>query len=397
MPLHTETLARAFELEVIEYRRYLHTHPYTRWQEDPSLNWILDQVKATVPAYPWTLREEFTGGLVIDMTVDPVLPWKLFRADIDALPINENTDLPFTSAYAGVMHACGHDAHSAILLGAYRAVQRGDFVPACNIRWVWQRAEENPATPPIAESGGARLVREGVCANISFANALHIWSDFPSGLFQSGAGALMANSDRVKINVTCSGGHVANPHLGSNAARIAYNICSALEGFQSTVLDPLQTVVLEPTIIKSGVAGNVRPGEAELWFANRNFLTAEFHTPYKQRIEKRVRSVVEAYSDATCDIEFISGHPVLINDTTDFHHVHGLLQEAGQDVAVMPPTFGGEDFAYYLAKVPGSMWFLGAHQEGTGSHHTPFFNPAEAVFWRGVQFWLLLAGSNTTS
>lgn len=389
MPL--AALAESYQLGAVEWRRHLHQFPETRWQEDASLQWVLERVQAAKSTFAWHQKTGFSGGLVIDMLVDEKLPWRLFRADIDALPIQEETGLPFASAHSGVMHACGHDAHSAMLLAAYDAVQSGQIQPTHNIRWVWQRAEENPQTPPEEESGGARLVREGVCEGMKSAHALHIWADHPSGQFESYPGAMMASSGRIKIELKCTGGHAAMPHLGSNALRVAHQICTALEGFAALALDPLESTVLEPTVLHAGTAANVRPAQAELWFANRHFLDGGAAKQYQNQLEKRIRDVVDFYSDASAEIRFTGGHPVTRNTPEDVQHLKVLLGEAGQNAQIIPPLFAGEDFAYYLQKAPGSLWLLGAHQPATGSHHTPVFNPSEEVLWRGVLFWLLLA------
>lgn len=388
------TLAQTYQPQACEWRRHLHRFPETRWQEDASLEWVLEQIRTAKSTFPWQQKTEFSGGLVIDMLVDDKLPWRLFRADIDALPIQEESGLPFSSEHPGLMHACGHDAHSAMLLAAFHAAQSGEVAPKHNVRWVWQRAEENPQTPPVEESGGARLVREGVCDGMEFAHALHIWSDHPAGQFESYPGAMMASSGRIRIELKCQGGHAAMPHLGSNALRIAYEICNALEGFPALVLDPLENVTLEPTILHAGTASNVRPSSAELCFSNRHFLTADATKDYQDQLEKRIRSVVEFYPDARVEVLFTGGHPVTHNSKEDVHQVQTALSEAKQKVKIISPIFAGEDFAYYLQKVPGSLWFLGAHQPTTGSHHTPLFNPSEEVLWRGILFWLVLATTN---
>ena len=245
--------------------------------------------------------------------------------------------------------------------------------------------------PPVEESGGARLVREGVCDNMHRVHGLHIWSTHPAGEFASRPGPMMANSGRIKINIKCSGGHAASPDLGSNALRIARQICDALEGFAALALSPLESTVLEPTILHAGTAPNVRPAEAELWFANRHFMNAEESAVYNEKLEKRIRSVIDYFEDATVTIRFIKGHPVLSNTDADVDRVKVLLEDAKQNARIQQPVFGGEDFAYYLQKTPGSFWYLGGHQKGTGSHHTPIFNPSEEVLWQGVLFWLVLA------
>ncbi|MBU1178679.1 M20/M25/M40 family metallo-hydrolase [Patescibacteria group bacterium] len=254
----------------------LHRIPELRWEENETLAIIERRVEelsevARVRGIKVITRSDFTGGLVVD-----VIPsgysreqcFLLLRADVDGLPITEATGLSFASQHPGRMHACGHDAHAAMLLGSLRAVAEGLVGIKHPLRLVWQRAEENP----ITESGGARLVKEGVLDGVSEAYALHVHSDFPVGTVISYPGALLGNSDRLKItleapskqiqpdlliqiSISCSGGHVAMPHKGSNALRVAKRIFSVLSDwhFGARIVSLL-----------GGTASNIMPAEATL-------------------------------------------------------------------------------------------------------------------------------------
>lgn len=383
-------LAQGVQPWVVDIRRHLHQHPEVRWKEDKTLDYILKQV-GELDRFGVTART-FKGGLVVDYDPDyqTSKPRLLFRADVDALPIQEETGLPFASLNLGVSHACGHDTHAAMLLGAMKVILEGEVVPTCAIRFVFQRAEENP----IDQSGGSKLVEEGVLADVDEAHALHIWSPGTNGAFISKPGPFLANSGRIKVNITCKGGHVAEPHKGSNAVEIGADVVLAMRQAGTRILGLNEPISLVPAVFEAGKSSNVRPGHAELWFALRNFLAKDRLDAFKAAITAMIGQVIGQYADASFTIEFFDGHPALSNSPAIYQHVLGLLEDAGQQTELTESQFGGEDFAHYLecqGGVPGGMWMLGAKQEGSGNHHQASFNPDESVFWRGVLFWLLLA------
>lgn len=386
--------AKAVMHHVLGVRHDLHRKPALRWQEDETLAYIRRRIPATFPDNCSEMEVNAEGGAWVDLTFDPNWDRILFRADVDALPIQEATGLDFASENLGVMHACGHDMHTAMLLGAIKAIAEGAVTPVHNLRFVFQRAEENPGSDPRPESGGWVLVDEGVLDGISAAYGLHIGADKPAGVFMSRGGGMMANSDRIKVVITCSGGHVKDPHNGSNAIRIGNRIGCALEGFVSTTLKPEESVVLEPTISNAGTASNIRPAKGEFWYGVRNMLPEGARTEFAGALRGCIEHIVSGFEDAACDVEYIRGHPALINDESSFRYVSSLLSEATYSVTEAERSFGGEDFAYYLRRCPGSFWWLGAHNpDMPGGHHTATFNPLEGEMEKGVAFWLLLATS----
>ena len=381
---------------VVNTRRVLHADPQTRWMEDRALSFIRQNVVNMIQlplTNDWQIME-LKGGLVVDFIVDPKLPRVLFRADMDALPIQEETGLSFASENPGVMHACGHDCHTAMLLGAMQPIANGSVKPKKNIRFVFQRAEENPGTDPEPISGGDMLVRENVCEGISSAHMLHIWATGQRGVFSSRPGAMLGNSGRIKFFIKTTGGHAALPNDGSNALRVTHAIQNAMDSFAARHLPPTEPAALEPVILNAGKASNVMPAKAELWYGCRTMLHRERHAEFMDKIENEVKATVARFPGASVEVTKIMGHPALLNDEEDFDRVRTLLEKTGEAVAIEPPLLGGEDFAYYLYRVPGSAWLLGANQKGCGNHHTPTFNPSEDVFWKGVLFWLLLATSD---
>jgi amidohydrolase len=378
-------------------RNYIHKHPELRWTEDRTLSYIKERFLNMTSSEQFAGAVSFKeaeGGLWIDFIFDPDFDQILFRADVDALPIQEETGLTFASWNPGVSHACGHDMHTAMLLGAMRAIASGAVQPVHNLRFVFQRAEENPGSAPRPESGGKVLVEEGVLEGISHVYGLHIRADKPAGVFMSRGGPMMANSDRLKVEIFCTGGHVKDPHIGSNTIDIGVRICQELEGFALRTLGPNEPVSLVPAIFQSGTASNIRPNRAELWFAVRNMLSEGARRAFHCELRDRIEYIVGGYKGAHSTVTYVYGHPALINEERSFRYVSSLLSEATYSVTEAERSFGGEDFAYYLQKVPGSFWYIGAENpDMPGGHHTATFNPREEEMEKGVAFWLLLATS----
>lgn len=366
---------------VTKIRRMLHEIPELAWEEKESLRLIKREIAELSKTLPVSLFEK-EGGLYVDVTVNPTYQRLLFRADIDALPIEELNAIPYRSKHRGCMHACGHDGHAAILLGVLRALPRLKLQH--NLRLVWQRAEE------VYRSGAKRLIEEGVLEGIQSAYALHLSSRSPSGLLAATPGAALASTDLMTIEMGCGGGHVMAPQLGSNAIDIAVEVHAALRGIAERVLGPAAPLVMIPTISQAGTVHNVRPSRARLVYSLRTFLDEEQLLYFVAKVEARIRAVVASHGDAQLTLfRHERGHPRLINDAQALRWVKGILQEN----LVLDPTpfFAGDDFAYYLHHVPGCYVYLGAAGNTPNDHHQPYFTLDENVFAQGVAFFLSLA------
>ena len=373
-------------------RNIIHRNPELRWEETATIALLQKEIAQIQPTTgrKLTVFDHYTGGLVLDLETPQAQEWLFFRADLDALPLEEDPSHELRSEVPGKMHACAHDAHTAMLLGALQILATDpDVTPMHNIRFVWQRAEENPGSAPIAQAGGARLVEEGVLEGIDRVYGLHIW-ETDAGVFLSRSGGLLGNSDRMKVLISSSGGHVSEPHRGTNALRVAQDIQFSLRDFALKTLGPVEPIALEPAILQSGSASNIMPANAELWYAVRTTLAQDAREQFRQNLEDEIQEIARR-SGASVQIDYIYGHLALINDAKNFEHVFNLLQAAGQPAVQIDPVLAGEDFAYYLQKRPGSFWILGGFQEGSGVAHSPKFNPDPNIFWKGVYYWLLLS------
>lgn len=391
MPGNTLNIAKYFETNVLNYRHAFHAIPELGWQEVKTLTLLESILHSIIKSSHMDLEiVHKEGGIWIDYTIDPNLPRVLFRADIDGLPITEETGLPYSSQHKGVMHACGHDCHTAMLLTAFKAIAEGYVLPSTNIRFVWQRAEEFANQ----RSGGEKLVQEGVCKGIDTVYALHISATEEPGVFSSRPTTFLANSALFKFEIQCSGGHVMRPNLGSNAIDILSDILHSLKGFERLMFEPHEPIAFVPSVAKAGIATNIRPNTAEFCFAFRNFLRQEEKHRFLKAVKEKIERITGDYPTASLSsFEYFEGYPVLENNPNSYHFVRNLLKDAGLSTKVSNLVFAGEDFSYYLREVPGCFWSLGAKQGAGWDHHTPKFNPDERYLWQGVAFWLSLAQS----
>ncbi len=381
---------------VIALRRELHRIPETRFETKCTRDVILREIKSLASSCKSSCTfgeaHESKGGIVFDIDVPGCTDRLLFRADFDALLIEEDTGLEFSSVNKGVSHACGHDTHVAMLTGFLKAVSDGDLIPAHNLRIVFQDGEENPGVPPETESGGEILVREGVTEGVSRAYTVHVLVDNNSrkGAFISCGGAMLANTGRISMIINSTGGHAGMPDTGVNALRVARAVMDRLDSLRVEIAGSIGDIALEPVILNAGKSSNVMPSRAEIWYSFRSLLPREKHLEISERIVSEIKKTALSMN-AEIDAVSMPGAPLLINDKDEYERVSKLLNSSGEKAVEIPPMLGGEDFAHYLYRVPGVMFWLDAGQEGSGNQHTPKFNPDESVMWRGVHFWMLLA------
>ncbi len=384
-----EEVAKSLEFYTISLRRAFHKIPEPSWKEEKTLALLKSELQKIIlkSLYP-TKVIEAKGGLWVDLLVDNSLPWILFRSDLDALPIEEETGLFFSSIHEGYMHACGHDCHIAMLLASFYAIATGMIACKSNIRFVWQRAEECGEDP----SGGSLLVQEGVCNNIDFVYGLHISSTLESNTLYSRKNLMMANSCYIEFTINCSGGHVMRPDLGSNAISLMGDVLNHLKGFEKLYFGPDEPLAFVPSIAAAGTKSNIRPNSANFCFAIRNFLPEAERDAFIKAIKARLETITHLYPSAHLfSFDFKPGYPALYNNPENHLFVQNALQEQEFITLEAPLLFSGEDFSFYLQKTPGSFWLLGAKQDPLFDHHTSKFNPDESSLSQGVAFWLTLA------
>jgi amidohydrolase len=341
---------------VIELRHRLHQIPeigYEEFKTAAAIRAELDQLAIAhidgVPDAP-TATIAWLG--------DTTKPCIALRADIDALPILERTALPYSSTHSGMMHACGHDGHTATLLGVAGILKEiVDELPVC-VKLIWQPAEEGGG-------GGERLVEAGILdgrigPKVVAIFGLHGWPGLKVGTVATKAGTLLAATDTFSATFVGSGCHGAFPHLGIDPVVTACEAVVNLQQFVSREFDPTDSAVVTVAKIHAGTATNVIPDEAVIEGTART-LNEPARKQIRKSIERRCTGIAQANR---CELRFewIEGYPPTVNDPAMADYVAKVAKQTfGPDryFPVPRPSMGGEDFAYYLEKVPGCFFLVG--------------------------------------
>ena len=358
---------------LIETRRDLHRHPELGFQEHRTAGIVAERLRAAGYEVETGVAETgVVGTLRGGAGEGPVL---LLRADMDALPIPEEWAHDFVSTHAGVMHACGHDAHVAIGLAVAERLARTRDEWGGTARYVFQPAEEGGG-------GAARMVKEGVLEGVDFALGLHIWLGLPSGIVGVVPGPFMASSGVFEITVRGKGGHGALPHETVDAIVAASQVVTALQTIVSRNVSPLDPAVVTIGMFQAGTAYNVIAGSAQLTGTVRAFDVAACEE-LPRRIERVVAGVCSALG-AEYSFEYTQDAPPTINDPALAEVVRAAAEEVvGADRVRTDPdvrTMAAEDFGEFLVRVPGCYFFVGARNEETGAihpHHNPRFDLCE--------------------
>jgi amidohydrolase len=364
----------------VEVRRYLHQYPELSHQESKTARYIRKQLESM------GLRTHTYTGKDVVAYIEGSKPGKTvaLRADIDALPIQEETDLPFASKVPGVMHACGHDGHTAILLGAARAlVQLGSSFSG-RIKLIFQHAEE------VVPGGASELVEAGVLEDVDAIFGLHLWQNVESGVVETCAGPIMAGSDSFTVNIQGKGGHGSMPHLTVDPIVIAAHLVTQLQTVVSRSVNPLYPAVVSVGQIHAGDTYNIIPDTAMIQGTVRYF-----HPEVQKEIPvllERLANGVCASFGASATFEYVKGDPSVVNDA----RMNSIVEQVGrmvigeENVKPAVPSMAGEDFSYYLQRVPGAYFFLGIQgEEAAYTHHHPRFTIDERMLPVGSK---LLAG-----
>lgn len=368
--------------QAVALRHHLHQHPELSGSEA--------QTAAHVAALlaPLNLTSVRTGlgghGIVATLQGAQPGPTLALRADMDALPIGEQSNLPYKSQNAGVMHACGHDGHTACLWGAAVVLSKLRQHIKGTVKFIFQPAEET--------TGGAEaLCALGVMDNVQAIFALHGWPDLPVGQIGIRPGPAMASADRFDITLRGRGGHAAYPHLGVDPLVAGAQLVQTFQTIASREVSPLEPVVVTVAQFHAGTAFNVIPGEARLAGTVRCLSSALRET--MPAVLERITAGVCAAMRCEYDFSYVPGPPVVVNDIalTAFVVNTGRKVLGAKHVHVLDtPTMGAEDFAYYLAHAPGAFFRLGVGEEVTPLH-TPTYNFSDAALPFGIEMLASLA------
>ncbi|MBT9584913.1 amidohydrolase [bacterium] len=366
--------------EVIALRRDFHRHPELGFEEVRTSAKVAQFLRES----GLEPREGIAKTGVCALIEGPVDgPTLMLRADMDALPILEETDLEFASQVPGKMHACGHDLHTAILLGTARILQGMKARLKGRVKLIFQPAEEGP--------GGAwPMIEQGILQNpkVDYALGLHLWSDLPCGHVAIQSGPVMAAADTFQVLIHGKGGHAAYPHESADPIVAAAALIGAMQTVISRRTNPFDTAVLSVTQIRGGSADNVIPERVEFSGTIRSF-----QQPVRDFLVAQLQEMVPNFCKAygvEGEFHFHQGYPPLINHPVPTGWVEQAVKKLGLPRAVQA-TMGGEDMAYYLQEVPGAFFFLGAApaaKERTFPHHHPKFQLDERAVPLAMELFL---------
>jgi len=367
---------------IVEMRRELHRIPETAFCEEKTSAFVSRHLKKLGLKVETGIAKTGVVGLLELGTEGKTL---MIRADMDALQVQEKTGLPFASTHEGVMHACGHDAHMAMALGAASLLSTRKGQWKGNIKFVFQPAEEGP--------GGAKpMIEAGVLENpkVDFVTGCHL-HDSVEGTIGVKPGCLLAANDRFDLKIIGKGGHGAMPHLCVDPIDVGVQVINALQRMASRQINPLSPVVLTVGCFHAGTAFNIIPGEAEMAGTTRTFDRSIWDS-WQERMERIIKGVCEAMG-AEYEFKFVRGYPPTVNDEALVEIVrHCAAQVVGEVNVFEPePIMAGDDISYFLEKVPGFFFFLGVGRENSVPLHNSRFDFNEEVLPKGVEMYLRLA------
>ncbi len=376
--------ALAVEQEMLEWRRWLHQNPELSFQEVKTSAFIEEKLRSfnievsrpTVTGVIGRLKGAKSGRVIG------------IRADIDALPMQEETDLAFASLNAGVMHSCGHDGHTAILLAAAKLLSGMRDQIQGEIRFIFQHAEELPP------GGAAEMVKSGVADGVDAMYGLHLSSAFPTGVFGLRVGALTSATDRFDIVIQGKGGHSAFPEQCVDPVITGAQVITALQTVISRNTAAIDMAVLSACHVRAGNAYNIIPNTMEISGSVRTF-SELVRAAVPQQIERIVSGTTQA-AGAEYTFQYSLGYDSVINDQALTSQVEDLiLKSYGEAHRIhIQPLMHGEGFSAFLAKCPGCFLELGSGNAEKGCdrpHHNPQYRMDEEAMVYGVDYYLRLA------
>lgn len=378
------TIADVADLEpgLREIRQHLHQHPELSNEETATAALVADKLRAL--GYQVT-----TGlgghGVVGSLTSGSGSRSIGIRADMDALPIAERTGVSYASQYPGKMHACGHDGHTTMLLGAAEQLARSKNFSG-TVHLIFQPAEEIGFN-----SGAERMLAEGLFERFpcDAVYGLHNHPGYPVGKMMFRSGPFMAACDTVNITIHGKGGHAARPHMAVDPILVAGGLVVALQSIVSRNIDPNETAVVTIGSLHSGHASNVIPETARLEMSVRSF-----DAGIRKILEERIRTLVEHHATgygARAEIEYVPGYPVLVNHDQETAFALSVAKELlGEENVIdnLPPISGSEDFAYFLQQKPGCFLRLG--NGDSAALHNPTYNFNDQSLTFGAAYWTRL-------
>lgn len=373
-------LVKEVNQDVLRWRRHIHAHPELSFKEAATADYIAEQL-ATMPGV--TLTRLTPNSVIAELSGDKSGPIYALRADIDALPIQEESDEEWRSTNPGVMHACGHDAHAAMLLGAVKVLSQSRSSLKGTVRFIFQHAEEAPP------GGAQELVKLGVLDGVSMIFGLHVLPNYPTGQIALKEGVFSGSSDNFDILLKGRGGHGSMPHMCIDPVTIGAEMVTALQQIVSRKLDPLYAPVLTTAVFQAGEVYNVIPDTARLAGTLRTH-SAEVRRQVPLLVEQTVKGIAYAHG-AEVEVKWTQGYAIGNNHPEACAIARSVIKkERGEAslIEVTAPIYGSEDFSSYQEKIPGAFVFIGSGNESKGATfgvHHPRFKLDEDALTIGVQ------------
>ncbi|UHS58542.1 M20 aminoacylase family protein [Agrobacterium vaccinii] len=367
------------EQELVETRQHLHANPELSFEEAETARFVAEKLEN----WGYEVTRNVGGhGVVARLSVGESRKGIAIRADMDALPILEETGKPYASKTPGKMHACGHDGHTTVLLGAAQHLAKTRRFNG-TVTLIFQPAEESGKP-----SGAQKMIADGLFERFPFDAifGLHNHPGAPEGAILVRSGPLMASSDTVNITIKGKGGHASRPHLTIDPIVVACNLVVALQTVVSRNIDPTQTAVVTVGTIHAGEAVNVIPEYAKLALSVRCF-EPRIRALLEERITKLTHSIVDGFG-ASVELNYEHGYPVVVNSEEETAFARTVAEEliGSENVSTCHLIPGSEDFSYFLEHKPGSFLRLG---NGVNSAilHSPKYDFADASLTVGAAMW----------
>lgn len=381
--MRQEALKSLFPI-MVERRRYLHRHPELSFKEQKTSAYVADVLtKLGIDIIVGV------GGNGIIGTIRGQLPGKTvaLRADMDALPIQDEKTCDYASQVPGVMHACGHDGHTAVLLAVAEYFSARKEALHGEIRLLFQPAEE------VCPGGALSMIEAGALDGVDVIYGVHLWTPIPVGTAASRPGPLMASTDEFFIELSGRGGHGGMPHAAIDSVVAGAALVMQLQSIVSRSVNPLDPAVVTIGSIHGGTAQNVIADTCRLAGTVRCF-HEETRQRIRERIEQLAQGTAQAYG-AGVSIEYMTGYPSLVNHQPEFERFEQIAaKEAGLAVELSSQIMPAEDFAYYLQRVPGCFMLVGAgnpEKNATYPHHHPKFDIDEDAMLHAAGLLIAMA------
>ncbi len=382
MSIESRIKQRASEItpQVIQWRRHLHAHPELSYQEHQTSAFIQDRLREMGISFQVMSN---TGVIGVIEGKDPNSRVIALRADMDALPIQEENDVPYRSTQPGIMHACGHDVHTSCLLGAAQILQETRTEWSGSVKLIFQPGEEkNPG-------GASLLIKAGVLENPkpSAIVALHVNTLLEAGAVSFRSGKVMASADELYFTVKGKGGHAASPHLTTDPILISAHLITALQQLISRHNQPFNPTVLSITAIHGGTTTNIIPEEVKLMGTFRA-MDEQWRWEAHQKIRQLAENLVQSMG-GQLDLHIDVGYPCVHNDEQLNEDARTLAASylGAANVSETELRMGAEDFGFYAQQIPGCFFRLGTRNETKGiihGVHTPRFDVDESAMETGV-------------